>query len=225
MASLLFNWEIKPNDMTPIKNKPNQKNTAKYKFVFVVLGLMVFMFSCKKENSISTPTTPITPIKTDSTIAPASFDFRTTKSVSINISLQANNGDPIAGVPVNIFENSPSATEPLLTAVSDANGMLRAQVELPAYVDTLVVDAKYVGLMRNAKAVISNAAVTGTIGGSNGFGGNIIESVRNVNSIARFQALNSMNPFAAAATTTYTYMGPYDSSGVPKDLVPAFRPY
>ena len=194
----------------------------KQKITFLILGLCAVMLSCKKNDNITSNTTgaPGIPAPVDSVIAPAGFDFNTTKTVNINISLAANNNDPIAGVPVAIYQGDPAVTSPILVAVTDSKGVLQAQVNVAAYVDTLVVDAKYIGLMRNAKAVITNNSVTATIGGTAGYGGNIVESSypeRTVKGLRSFSSFSSSASFATS-NTVYNYMGLYDNSGVPKYL-------
>ncbi|AYL95169.1 LruC domain-containing protein [Mucilaginibacter celer] len=184
----------------------------------------MFIISCKKDTSsglVSQPPVVVTP--GDSVIAPANFDFATTKLVSVKINLQSNNNEPIAGVPVDIFAGDPATSSPILTSLSDNNGVLQAQVSLPAYVDTLIVDAKYVGLMRNAKAVIVNNVVNGTIGGSAGFSGNISQNNYVSKSIGKIRNLNSFSTMVSnSSNTVYSYMGQYDNSGVPKYLEPTY---
>ncbi|WP_295792949.1 LruC domain-containing protein [Mucilaginibacter sp.] len=191
----------------------------KQKITFLIIGISAFILSCKKNDL--TNTTPVTPVTTDSLIAPASFNFNTTKNVIVSINLAAGDNAPIGGVPVDIYTGDPATTSPVATVVTNASGALNATLNVPAHVDTLVIDAKYIGLMRNAKAVISNGAVSGTIGGAAGYSGSFVESSYTERVPKGMRALNSFNPLASAGNATYTYMGPYDSSGVPKDLVPA----
>lgn len=195
------------------------------KLVFPLAGLLLLIASCKKEgfNSNTNATTSTTPVDTLNAISPAGFDFKTTKTVSITVSLASNNNQPIASVPVNFYSNDPTVTDPLLTAMTDATGTLHAQVELPAYMDTVVIDAKYIGLMRNAKAVISNNTVNATIGGPNGFGGSVVASNFSTSADIKnkqftMHSLNAVNSLAAADNTQYIPMGAWDSSGVPKYL-------
>src|ERR1700754_3556514 len=139
----------------------------KTNLLFIMLYLCMITLSCKKESSAVNPTEPILPGKGDSTIASANFDFKTTRLVSIHVNLATSNNEPIAGVPVNILSANPLATEPLFTAITDSKGELQTDINLPAYVDTVVIDAKYIGLMRNAQAAIINNAINATIGGTN----------------------------------------------------------
>jgi LruC domain-containing protein len=180
--------------------------------------------SCKKESAAPGSPTPVSPITADSSIAPASFNFNTTRTVSISVSFAANNNDPIAGIPVSVYSTNPNTPGALLTAMTDANGQLNAEVNLPAYIDTLVIDANYIGLMRNAIAVIDNNAINGKIGGPTGFSGNIsannFAAVSKANGLQYFMhPLNSTFSLSAVGTT-YTPMGPWDSAGVPQYLEP-----
>ncbi|HVW95300.1 MAG TPA: LruC domain-containing protein [Mucilaginibacter sp.] len=190
------------------------------KIIIPVIGLSLLIFSCKKDNignlNNNSPATPVT--TGESSIAPANFDFSTTKAVSVNISLASPNNEPIPGIPVNIYAGDPATDAPLLTAITDRSGTLHTVVNVATHIDTLIIDAKYIGLMRNAKAVIVNNTVNGTIGGVNGYSGNISES----NYVS--PATKGMRSYAASLVTAstdntnYTYMGQYDSYGVPKYL-------
>jgi LruC domain-containing protein len=184
----------------------------------ILLILSVCIISCKKEGSSLQPqATRLT--TADSTIA-ASFDFKTTRLVSVNINFASSSNEAIANVPVNVYANAAELGDPLLTAMTDANGALNAQVEVPAYVDTLIVDAKYIGLIRNAKAAIVNSTVNGTIGGTSGLSGNIAFSVYNT---ALTNKIKSLNLFRGRSlvnnNTSYSPMGSWDDAGVPTYLV------
>ncbi|TFF33987.1 LruC domain-containing protein [Mucilaginibacter psychrotolerans] len=186
------------------------------KTLLLLLLLAASFTACKKNSAINGPDTPpiiVTP--TDSTIAPANFNFNTTREVTIDVTLVTNDNQPIAGVPVDLLPNSTTVTDPLLTAVTDANGKVHATLNLPAYADTVIIDPKYVGLMRNAKAVISGNSVNATIGGAGGYSGSIVATNSvGLSPVSKF-ALNSIH---AQSNTSFVYMGTYDNSGVPKYL-------
>ncbi|BAU54886.1 LruC domain-containing protein [Mucilaginibacter gotjawali] len=193
------------------------------KLIFPLICLTVLIASCKKQGFNSNTTTTTTTVDTLNSISPAGFDFKTTKTVSITVSLASGANEPIASVPVNIYSSDATITDPLLTAMTDATGTLHAQVELPAYMDTVIIDAKYIGLMRNAKAVISNNSVNAIIGGPKGFGGSVVASnfvtlgdIKNRQFTMR--SLNSFNSMASTDNTQYIPMGAWDGSGVPKYL-------
>jgi len=194
------------------------------KLILPILSLALLIASCKKQGYNSNTNTTTPPVDTANSIAPLGFDFKTTKSVSITVNLASNNNQPIASVPVNIYSNDATVTDPLLTAMTDATGVLHAQVELPSYMDTVIIDAKYIGLMRNAKAVIANNTVNATIGGPNGFSGSVVASnfltIGDINNKQfKMNSLNSFNSLSSTDNTQYIPMGTWDSSGVPKYLI------
>ncbi len=177
--------------------------------VFIAL----IAISCNKYGERNANPNP-TPVTGDSSIAPVSFDFSTTKTVSINVKLAAYNDDAIAGVPVRFYLGDATTTSPVFTAISDANGTITGSLTVPQYVDTLTIDPQYVGLMRYAKTLITNSAVTATIGGSNN-GVNILESSYML-AESKFKSLSSN----VTGNTVYSYMGSYDTYGVPDYLEP-----
>ncbi|AMR30135.1 hypothetical protein A0256_01230 [Mucilaginibacter sp. PAMC 26640] len=190
------------------------------KLLVPILILSCFFAACKKEsftgNSSGSTPAAVVPAVIDSTIAPANFSFNTTRTVSVNLSLLTNGNQPIAGVPVNFMPNDPDALDALYTAITDANGKIQASVSIPAYMDTLIIDPKYVGLMRNAKAVIIGDNVNAIIGGPNAYGGSIVmNNYTGSGARAKF-VLNSIA--AMSSPGAFEYMGAYDNSGVPKYL-------
>ena len=202
------------------------------KLILPFIALVLLFASCKKNGyDTNTSTRTTTPIDTLNAISPASFDFKTTKTVSITVTLASAANEPIANVPVNIYSNDPTVTDPLMTAMTGANGTLTAQVDLPAYMDTVIVDAKYIGLIRNAKAVIANNSVNAIIGGANGYGGSIVASNFSTlgdvkNRQLNMRSLDAFNSLASNSAAQYIAMGTWDSNGVPTylttpDVIPA----
>lgn len=189
----------------------NHRNSVnmKRRIAILFLGLTIIAASCKKGFD-STTTTPTTPVTTDSTIAPDGFTFATQKSIAVNIKMLSNDDKGLQNVPLNIYSTSPAGdTNLVFTAMSDATGTVAANIAVPSYADTLILDPAYLGLMRNAKAYISGGTVNATIGGSTGYAGNIVES--NFVTASIHPATSSFG----AASTQYLYMGTYDNSGRP----------
>jgi LruC domain-containing protein len=168
----------------------------------------LFILSCKKGIDNTGGTTP--PVPTDSTIAPDGFTFATQKTVSVNVKLLSNKDKGLPGVPVNIYSTSPTGDTTLVySTLSDANGSVAADVAVPSYADTLLIDPAYLGLIRNAKAYLTGNTLTATIGGSTGYSGNIVES-----NFVTAGVHPSASSFGAGSTQ-YLYMGTYDNSGRP----------
>ena len=123
----------------------------------------------------------------------------------------------LSGVVVSIYlpENT---TDPVYKGATDKNGQLKAAITIPASVGRLVIDPAYIGLIRNAQAVISPAnSITATIGGKNTFSGDIVaeETINNVNTTSNVRmgkANRAMNIFTPSDAPTLAYPSPYTSS-------------
>ncbi|MDT3402453.1 LruC domain-containing protein [Mucilaginibacter terrae] len=142
----------------------------KHLFTCALLAGVVSFSACKKDASQpeETTTTPVAGTK----IAPDGFNFSTTKNVTLNITLRAANNDALSGVVVSAY--LPGSTESIFKGVTNKDGILQGVVTIPTSVSKLVIDPAYVGLMRNAQALVSTSnTVTALIGGKDGFGGDI----------------------------------------------------
>ncbi|HWB26871.1 MAG TPA: LruC domain-containing protein [Chitinophagaceae bacterium] len=182
------------------------------------LALLVIAFSCKKNSD--QPGNGGSGGTTVEKIAPDGFTFATTKAVSVNIQLLAPDNKPISGAPVNLYSgdvqlqengNAPAGSA-LFTGFSDKSGFVKATVNLPATMDTLVLDAKYTGLPHNIKAYVSGGSVSAVIGGADGLSGDVVADLGVPNRYTP-PVSNSFLP-----TTTYVSMGKTDSYGRPKYL-------
>jgi LruC domain-containing protein len=169
----------------------------------LIAGLSVFV-SCKKDNS---PNKGIEPGVNK--IAPDGFNFSTSKNVDLNVALRTNNDQPIAGVVVSVYAPGTDATNPLFKGVTNAAGNLVATVNVPAYFGKLIIDPAYVGLIRNATANINNGKVTATIGGKDGYGGDIIAETTEY---IKPEAANGPVKVNGLFSTDFAYPSGYNSS-------------
>lgn len=183
------------------------------------LGLLVAVSACKK-NSDQPGSGGGTTGGTEK-IAPDGFTFKTTKEVSVNVQLLAPDNTPIAGVPVSLYNNvaimatGNASQDAIFTGLSDKDGFVKATLSLPAASDTVLVDAKYVGLVRNVKAIINGGAINAKIGGTDGISGDVAANFADRLPISHLRTSNS---FAGTAATSYVSMGNTDSYGRPKYL-------
>lgn len=180
----------------------------KHRFLFALFGSAV-LASCVKDPGVTPAPTP----DNSDAIAPDGFNFSTSKTVALDVKLLTNDNQPLAGVLVNVYAKS-APERSLFSAFTDANGRIAANLTLAAHVDSLLIDPAYVGLMRNATAVIKNSGVQATIGGTEGFGGDIVLTE------GRFAGagINTARQAGVLGTTVYTYHTPYDNSGRPTVL-------
>lgn len=163
-------------------------------------------------------------------IAPDGFAFVTSKTVAVNITVQTNTNQPLKGVPLSVYTIKSKGVlgDKIFTGFSDASGRFIANISVPAAIDTLIIDPKYIGLIKNAKAVITNNSITGTIGGSKTFTGAIVGSMSVANPAAeRNYVRSNSNGVRGNATingvttnTVFSYLSPYDADGRPTVMEP-----
>jgi LruC domain-containing protein len=191
-----------------------QNANMKKLFTFTILAGMLVLAACKKE----TTKQPEDDSNQISKIAPNGFNFSTTKNISLNLTLKANNEEPLAGVIVSVY--LPTTEEAIYKGITDRNGQLKGIITIPASVSQLVIDPAYIGLIRNAQASISSSnSITATIGGKNSFSGDITaqEIVANntsshINGSGKLAKMSIMSTITTALSTTITYPSPYTSS-------------
>ena len=136
--------------MITVNKKTNRKKIMKSRFIFILLSLFVLLVSFKKENKVYN----ITPVATgnrDTLISAINAKFKTAKTVSANINLVSDKNAATDGVPVSFTPNDPDVTQPLLIPLTDTKGSLRARTQLKAYLDSLIIDPKSIGLIRKGK--------------------------------------------------------------------------
>lgn len=179
----------------------------KQRLLLAGFGMALFLSSCKKEST----TDPTDPVVSSDALAPDGFNFSTSKNVSLDLRLRTNDDQPLTGVLVNVYSKSEKPSL-LYSAFTDVNGQISETLNIPARLDSLIVDAAYIGLMRNAVAVINNGAVSATLGGKTGFSGNIIPVEGN--STGRY-GVNPARTADVLGTTVVSYFGSYDNNGRP----------
>jgi LruC domain-containing protein len=145
--------------------------------------------------------------------ASESFNYETANDVTIDITLLAPDNTPIKFVPVSVLNKADEfGGKPLFKNLTDANGKVSGTVKLPAYMEQVVVDPKYLGLLHNAVVNIVNKKIICTIGGSDGYSGNVVPDITLGG--RPFNSGYVGRPTAAV----YSYMGTYNNQGKPNYL-------
>ena len=190
----------------------------KFSALFLLLALSIL--SCKKNTTGSDTELPLSGDKK----APDAFNYITTKKVDVNIRLLTRNDKPIAGVMVSIFDPAKiEAGAELTKVISDDNGYVKTSINIQASLDTLTIDPAYIGLIRNAKAYISNNTVSAILGGATGSSGNIVEATNTVSSTIsptiKIRTLSALSGSIYAKGTVYDFdKKDYDGQGRPNVL-------
>jgi LruC domain-containing protein len=202
-------------------------NKSSLSFVFI---LALTLISCQKAAEVQSnnpnPTTPV------NKVAPDGFNYQTTKAVAVSISALTNTNKPIAGVPISVYSTKAAGIGQLLfKGVTNAQGQIVTRATIPSYMDTVVVDANFVGLIHNALVTVNGNSLNCILGGADGYGGNVVgtlsanesKSANIANTIIR--GTNSVNGTTVTmdlngikTDTKFSYLGNYDGSGKPNYL-------
>ena len=144
-----------------------------------------------------------------------SFNYQTVAPASLDITLLTNDNKALPNITVNVLDKAlEDGGSVLYTAISDENGHVKGEFKLPTYMTTVVVDPSYIGLMHNAEVRLASGKISATIGGSEGYKGNIVPSNGRVAAASDIAASNGK-----ATALAYNYMGTYTSQGKPNYLL------
>jgi len=143
------------------------------KWTFLKLSIAILALStasCQK-NQVNDAGEAITGDKA----SPDGFDYATTRKVALNVRLLTRTDQPVRNVMVSVYNPARVEAGAELTKVlSDENGYVKTILNLPSYLDTVVIDPAYIGLARNLSAYVSGNTINAVIGGASGVSGNIV---------------------------------------------------
>ncbi|MGI4749820.1 MAG: LruC domain-containing protein [Janthinobacterium lividum] len=170
-------------------------------YLFGIAGLAV-VSSCKKDRSTGQDESFI------SKLAPNGFTYKNANDVSLNLKLLTNNNQPVSGAVVSVYNTtSTNAADAIFKGVTDASGTLTATLSVNASFTQLIIDPGYIGLMHNVKVNINNSAITATIGGTNGYSGDVVPDIAN-NSSTNSGVMGTLG----INSTEYAYPSPYTNT-------------
>ncbi len=121
--------------------------------ILALFALTLGLASCVKKESVdnTTPSDPVSKTMKDLVI-PASFDFQTTKEVTVGI-LVKNSSESLSNIPVSVYLDYPGTFElPNVNArfagtyLSKADGRIDTKVTLPQGQDSLYLTTRFIGL-------------------------------------------------------------------------------
>lgn len=179
--------------------------------VLLAMLAMATLVACKKNDGSDPPNAVAPP----DALAPEGFNFVTSKKVAFELTLLTNNDQPLSGILVNVYSTNP-ARSLLFSGFSDATGRVAADLNIPAYLDSLIIDPSYVGLMRDALAVVANNSVKATLGGKAVYSGDILPSAGGINGRV---GVNTGHQSKIAGATVVSYFDTYDNKGRPTNMV------
>lgn len=187
----------------------NAKITA-----FIIL-ISILYTSCVKEIDDFESTTNSNSLVSDITElqVPSNFDFSLDKNCQVNIQLKSNDDSPLSGVIVRILDDAAENNgKELYKGITDINGILSGSIRLSKTISEVYICSDYIGIANNAVASISGNSISLTLGGSNP------QRIKDVTTI--LSATNSnANNYRTTAVPTKTYLGSWNSNGLPSYLI------
>lgn len=143
---------------------------------------------------------------------PAGFSYDIEKNVSLQLNLKTNTDAPIPGVRVDILSGLPENGGKLLyTGISNSAGQIAGNFKVQKSASQVVVATNFIGLPNNVVAGLQSNSISMNLGGSN--------PNRMYNSASpKTQRFNQFNGLRTGAVPGKTYLGNWDSQGVPSYL-------
>lgn len=168
-------------------------------FSFVV-GILFLTTSCNKNNNDDDNDTNKS--ITDLVISD-NFDWSTSESSNFKLRALDNTGNPISGANVRVYSDNPEEGGSLMVnGVTDDNGEFVVDYEVPSYYDSIYVETNYIGVVSPGMTELVNGGFNLVVGG--------IPVPPQKNSSVGVKSV----------VANYTYLGDYNSYGVPLYLEP-----
>lgn len=188
-------------------------------FKWIIPACLLLLGSCTKKEVVNTSTNLSTPSDLNDllkTKIPASFNYVTTKDVAVNITILAPDNTPVSNILVNVLsKNIQNGGVVIFKSITDNDGNIKGNIRMPISYDQLVIDPQYIGVIRNATFNISSNDLTCTLGGTEGYFGDL-----QLNSTGRqTQGINTTIQ-KEMGYPAFSYMGTYNALGKPSYLQP-----
>ena len=186
------------------------------KLIWLIPACILLLNSCLKNNTSSSNHAVSYSSDVEKLMlmkAPAAFNFETTSDITFNITILAPDNAPVRNVLVSILTKAEELGGiTIYKSVTDQDGKIYGTIKVAPTVEQLVIDPQYSGVIRNAAFRITGKAITCTLGGSDGYQGNLV-----LNSPISGRIAQNINPFLQKPTTlpALSYIGSYSSLGKP----------
>ncbi len=188
------------------RNSYNVKFISKTVIINYFLLVIILLFICnacgKYENFDDSENLSIDQ-SIENLVIPDDFDYETTKDITIQLIAKDNNDNPLSNVRFDIYTEDPDEDGMLiLSGVTNSNGIFDRVYEFPAYYTEAYVRTRYIGLPHLSLVSIQNNCIELTVGGSE----------------PSLKTSYKSKKSTTQANYSYSYLGSYDSNGVPDYL-------
>ncbi len=166
----------------------------------IAIPVLLIQSSCSKNNN-NTPDNGDKPMS--ELVVPNNFDWSTSSDAVFRVSTESNINTPVSGVRITVFTNNPLKGGKLITSgVTNINGVYEVNYKVPTYYDSLYVQTDFVGIVSPGMVELSNGGFNLSLGGKH----------------EPIPFKSSMD--IGSRNTNFTYLGGYNTSGVPDYLEP-----
>ena len=142
------------------------------KRLLYIFAFIIGLSSCIRQVIPGEGLKPIVPNPDPKTMdelnVPNGFPYNTSDNLNFNVTLLANNDSPLKGVRVDVMDNSPeNGGKILATGITNSLGVLEGNYNIPSYLNEVVINTDYIGVVNNVIIPVSNGKVFAHIGGRN----------------------------------------------------------
>ena len=171
----------------------------KFKLVYLFLILIIFQ-SCLEQEQTQIDVADMT---IENVVVPNGFNYATTKDISVSLKVpEYLNGAVFSLVSYKAGTDSSKFAR----ATFDKNGNFESVYTVSAFIDTILVNSEYLGLIDEIYIPIT--------GGVADFDYRPLYDITNVSAVAEKSVM-----LKSATADGYTYLGSFNSNGVPSYLV------
>ncbi len=187
-----------------------KKGLVSAKLLSILILLFSFTFtSCNKYDLAPDEDNDI-----DSLEIPEDFEYKTTKSVQVNIETWDNSGIVMNNIRIDVYSNDGYLDESnyvfgnlLISGTTNDEGVFSTKLSLPAICDTIVISTSYIGFPGLVKLPITSDVVTYSFG--------IYEDNKKDYFGTKSSGFSELQSFTKG---DYIYLSDYDSKGFPENI-------
>jgi len=173
----------------------------------ILFSLLIMLFvieACKKTNydeELNNGQLYPNITSMDELIADPYFDWNMSGDIEFEIQTLDNQNNPIPGVILGVYQSLSDKEVLLFSGITNSYGLLIALHPLPPQANEIIIRTNFIGLSNEAKLLVENQKVTYTFGG-------------------REPGFKSASQTVSSYNSSYSYLGTYNSQGVPNYLEP-----
>lgn len=172
--------------------------------IALLAALIASLLSCKKN---ADPDKPLPDNQMESLSVPASFNWSTSKPVTLKITALDNLGQAIKGAKFGVYTKDPvEGGSMIVSGITNNNGVYTISYQVPSYYESLFIATDYVGLVNGMEVALGQNGFDVVFGGAT----------------KQTKFKNLLEPKATNAI--YKFLGAYDNQGVPAYLEPENDP-